>query len=1086
MNPDTQIKSEPVTNSPPMAHTPLYERKSNSDFDFATPVYMPTATKVNQYARENWQITNDHSYARPWNWRPETTFLRPTKTLFMPKAQKMVNPLVNVDAVDEDVDVDSLNEDPPPTYDLDKAKNLMEECERVANVIKPEANDDVPWEDKITRANWTINQMRVFQGFHNALNMYHMAKLAYKNAHHEPILRRTVVDKAVQRVRRTMTLVSWDPKLCQWIHNLLLENLTGTYLASYLDILQTLQHKIPLFVDRLLGNSLKSGVLSHEGFGGFLKKKWDPVAASLQQDKPKKLPGNPIIVIVPSGPHISKRIHKWVSLLSNLAMVVTIPTSLGENNGSSGHKTTITHLVDTMFATTRGKIQEITADYPGRSIVLVGFNAGAALALQVAQMESAILCVVCLGFSLLTADGPRGDPEDGLLELQRPVLFVIGQSSNTSSQEEVEDLRERMRVETGLVVVGSADDFLRVTKKKCRSEGITQSVVDRCVVDEVGEFISGIILSPYPPQLRQSPIQTATSNDGSVNLKKSRKRYHSNASSLDSEPPSPTSRLSRPVGRPPGSKTKARSETKWPVASVSSSSLSTVVGNGTGPIQPQTSTNTPSTLSPASSSPPSTPTMSATEGDSGECGGGTPSPQPLPVKRIKTLKPVDRSKQQLQIQQLQQPPPAPPPLSIQPGQIYKTAKHQVYGMNRNVMVGGQLSTLLQGGIKSIQSTKTKPATGIKVLENVTLNSSTTAKLISNSGRTIDLSKITVINSRSEIASTSSGLKTTPMSNVILMPDGTLKTVHSASAVKGVATASMTLTSTSTIVSKTATLTTTTTNSKGKAGKFITSKRQLIGNKPTRPMKKITYNIQQPGHHLAPPTNLTTQDIMNLPIVFADDHVLNATSVASIAGAVSNAVVNSTNSTPETNVVHGQPTTVAGKIIGPANKFVLVNKQISGGGNFIISPNSIKKVTAGSGLQKQPKFTKIILSKRSTTAGVAAPAPSATVTPSTSGHDESKPTIIKKMMTLPSEITVKKTPTMMGSSSQHMDEGFDLENELVATAVPKPNFATSDVKNITVLQSSSSVHNLVMEEQAKTTKEDENDPDYLPPKKRMSF
>lgn len=29
------------------------------------------------------------------------------------------------------------------------------------------------------------------------------------------------------------------------------------------------------------------------------------------------------------------------------------------------------------------------------------------------------------------------------------------------------------------------------------------------------------------------------------------------------------------------------------------------------------------------------------------------------------------------------------------------------------MVGGQLSTLLQGGIKSIQSTKTKPATGIK-------------------------------------------------------------------------------------------------------------------------------------------------------------------------------------------------------------------------------------------------------------------------------------------------------------------------------------------------------------------------------------
>lgn len=50
------------------------------------------------------------------------------------------------------------------------------------------------------------------------------------------------------------------------------------------------------------------------------------------------------------------------------------------------------------------------------------------------------------------------------------------------SQEDMEDLRERMRVETGLIVVGSADDYLRVSKKKKRSEGITQSVVDRFIV----------------------------------------------------------------------------------------------------------------------------------------------------------------------------------------------------------------------------------------------------------------------------------------------------------------------------------------------------------------------------------------------------------------------------------------------------------------------------------------------------------------------------------------------------------------------------------------------------------------------------
>lgn len=93
---------------------------------------------------------------------------------------------------------------------------------------------------------------------------------------------------------------------------------------------------------------------------------------------------------------------------------------------------TMTSCLDQLFSVTRGKIQDVKADYPGRHIILVGFSAGATLALQLAQVES-VLCVVSLGFSLLTAEGRRGEPDDNLLELQCPVLFVIGQCSNTSS-----------------------------------------------------------------------------------------------------------------------------------------------------------------------------------------------------------------------------------------------------------------------------------------------------------------------------------------------------------------------------------------------------------------------------------------------------------------------------------------------------------------------------------------------------------------------------------------------------------------------------------------------------------------------------
>ena len=85
-----------------------------------------------------------------------------------------------------------------------------------------------------------------------------------------------------------------------------------------------------------------------------------------------------------------------------------------------------------MFCAIRAKFQEIKDYYQDRKIILVGFGAGATFALQLAHTET-VICVVCLGFSLLTADGKRGDPNDNLLELQCPVFFVIGQSSNTST-----------------------------------------------------------------------------------------------------------------------------------------------------------------------------------------------------------------------------------------------------------------------------------------------------------------------------------------------------------------------------------------------------------------------------------------------------------------------------------------------------------------------------------------------------------------------------------------------------------------------------------------------------------------------------
>lgn len=104
------------------------------------------------FEKETSAVFMDHCYSRPWNWRPESNFLRPTKTLFITKPnlrrRLSTNPLAPLQDEEDNLDVEHVPSESPLIYDEDRAKHLMEECEKHAKLGRGEQQAE-NWEDSV-------------------------------------------------------------------------------------------------------------------------------------------------------------------------------------------------------------------------------------------------------------------------------------------------------------------------------------------------------------------------------------------------------------------------------------------------------------------------------------------------------------------------------------------------------------------------------------------------------------------------------------------------------------------------------------------------------------------------------------------------------------------------------------------------------------------------------------------------------------------------------------------------------------------------------------------------------------------------
>lgn len=151
----------------------------------------------------------------------------------------------------------------------------MDYTTKICNASKNANPEDQEWETKILKYGWGTKHLKLFDDFVRILDYERLSRLAnVDNKRYEAVQRRIAIDKAADRVRKALAAVSWDTPMCQWIHGLMMEFLPPSYLAAYLDIMQTLKNQLPSLIDKMI--FWKPGNVNQELLAPILKKPWQP------------------------------------------------------------------------------------------------------------------------------------------------------------------------------------------------------------------------------------------------------------------------------------------------------------------------------------------------------------------------------------------------------------------------------------------------------------------------------------------------------------------------------------------------------------------------------------------------------------------------------------------------------------------------------------------------------------------------------------------------------------------------------------------------------------------------------------------
>lgn len=342
------------------------------------------------------------------------------------------------------------------------------------------------------KTGWTPTMHKLWNKSIRILHSHRLSSLAMVGSLKEVVQERSLLEKTASRFRYLFAGTAlWDPSLLNWIRMTLNEHVCGSYFNIYHEAIQLLRTKVPNLIEKFYPSSKK-----------ILKP--DPVTSVLNSYRPKRIAQSPLFIIIPNGPsnhsghssgHLtSNRMKQWHGIFGSLGKVVTIPCV-------QKGKTRVADVLRDIKSSIHDQIRECRKKfYDHRPLILVGFGESSLIACHSSlDHPKDVSAIICLGFPLTAINGFRGDLDDPLLDISVPTLLVIGSNSSKCALDDVEDFRERInKAETGLIVVGGSNDRLILSGTKKKWDGLNQNIVDRCLADEISEFITNVNAGKNP------------------------------------------------------------------------------------------------------------------------------------------------------------------------------------------------------------------------------------------------------------------------------------------------------------------------------------------------------------------------------------------------------------------------------------------------------------------------------------------------------------------------------------------------------------------------------------------------------------